>query len=119
LIEHYAGAFPTWLAPIQVKVIPIADRHNEYAKEVAAELRNAGIRIEVDTRTKSTNYKIRDAQMQKVPYMAIVGDKEIDAKTVSIRLRTGENLYGIKLNSFIARLTEEINKRQKNSIFKS
>jgi len=119
LIEHYAGAFPTWLAPIQVKVIPIADRHNEYAEEVAAELRNAGIRIEVDTRTKSTNYKIRDAQMQKVPYMAIVGDKEIDAKTVSIRLRTGENLYGIKLNSFIARLTEEINKRQKNSIFKS
>ena len=119
LIEHYAGAFPTWLAPIQVKVIPIADRHNEYAEEVAVELRNAGIRIEVDTRTKSTNYKIRDAQMQKVPYMAIVGDKEIDAKTVSIRLRTGENLYGIKLNSFIARLTEEINKRQKNSIFKS
>ncbi|AKI96703.1 threonine--tRNA ligase [Kosmotoga pacifica] len=119
LIEHYAGAFPTWLAPVQVTVIPIADRHVDYAKKVALKLRDAGIRVEVDDRQKSTNYKIRDAQLQKSPYMLIVGDKEVEEEVVSVRLRTGENFYGIKLDVFVTRLKEEINKRLKNSVFKA
>jgi len=87
LIEHYAGAFPTWLAPVQVAVLPISDKHIAYAKQVTEELRNADIRVEIDERTESVGKKIREAEMQKIPYIVIVGDKEIDVKKVAVRVR--------------------------------
>jgi threonyl-tRNA synthetase len=87
LIEHYGGAFPFWLAPVQAVVIPIADRHLDYATEVAAELRGAGLRADVDGRREKMQAKIRDAQTQKVPYMLVVGDRDIQAGAVSVRER--------------------------------
>lgn len=101
LIEHFAGAFPVWLAPVQAIVIPIADRHNEYAEKVLAELKAAGIRAEVDTRSERMNAKVRDAQMQKIPYMLVVGDKEAAANAVAVRLRTNENQGAKPLAEFI------------------
>ena len=92
LLEHYAGAFPVWLAPVQAVLLPIAARHLPYAEEVAAKLKSAGLRIEVDGRREKVNRKIRDAQLQKVPYMLVVGDKEVEAGAVAVRLRSGENL---------------------------
>ncbi|MBI4734331.1 MAG: threonine--tRNA ligase [Rubrobacteridae bacterium] len=103
LIEHYAGAFPVWVAPEQVAVLPIADRHNDYANEVAAELRRLDARVRVDLRTESVNKKIRDAQLQKVPYMLIVGDKEIENKQVSVRDRSGDR-GAISLTDFVKEL---------------
>ena len=100
LIEHYAGAFPVWLAPVQAVVIPIADRHLEYAERVSAELTGEGLRVEVDSRREKVNYKIREAQLQKIPYMLVVGDKEVDSATVSVRLRTGVNLGPLTVPSF-------------------
>ena len=100
LLEHYGGAFPVWLAPVQVAVIPIADRHNEYAQQVGAELAQADLRVEVDTRSERMNAKIRDAQLQKVPYMAVVGDREIADGAVNVRLRTGENRGAIPVADF-------------------
>jgi threonyl-tRNA synthetase len=91
LVEHYGGAFPVWLSPVQARVIPIADRHVEYAVRVEDRLRRAGIRVDVDARSERMGSKIRDAQMAKVPYMLIVGDKEIEAEGASVRLRTGED----------------------------
>jgi threonyl-tRNA synthetase len=88
LVEHFAGAFPVWLAPIQVAVLPIAERHHEYASAIASELKNNRIRVYLDTRKEKTGAKIRDAQLQKIPYMFILGDKEIENKTVSVRHRT-------------------------------
>ncbi len=90
LIENYAGAFPVWLAPVQVEVIPIADRHLEYAKRVVEALRGGGVRVEVDSRSETMNHKIRQAQLGKIPFMVVVGDKEAAAETVSVRARTGE-----------------------------
>ncbi len=94
-IEHTAGAFPTWMAPVQAVMIPIADRHAEYAQKLAAELRAVGVRVDVDARSESMQSKIRDAQMQKVPYMYVMGDKEIESQGVAVRKRGGENL-GLK-----------------------
>ena len=94
LIEHYAGAFPLWLAPVQVAIIPIADRHVEYAQKLQSILRADSIRADVDVRSERMNMKIRDAQMQKVPCMVIVGDNEVAQQTISVRLRSGENLQG-------------------------
>ena len=102
LVENFAGAFPVWIAPTQVQVLPIADRHMEYAETVAAALKSAGLRAEIDSRREKVNYKIREAQLQKVPYMLIVGDREAQAGTVSVRLRTGENLGAQALDSFVA-----------------
>ncbi len=102
LVENFAGAFPVWIAPTQVQVLPIADRHLEYAETVAAALKSAGLRAEIDSRREKVNYKIREAQLQKVPYMLIVGDREAQAGTVSVRLRTGENLGAQALDSFVA-----------------
>ncbi|MFC1914031.1 threonine--tRNA ligase [Chloroflexota bacterium] len=90
LIEHYGGAFPVWLAPVQVKIIPIADRHLDYAHKLEAELKNDMVRAEVDARSERVNLKIRQAQLEKVPYMLIIGDKEMDNSTISVRLRSGE-----------------------------
>ncbi len=89
LIEHYAGAFPVWLAPVQAMLIPIADRHVDYARQTAAKLKEAGLRVEVDERGERMNAKIRDAQMQKIPYMLVVGDKEAESGGVALRLRSG------------------------------
>ena len=101
LIEHFAGAFPVWLAPVQAVVIPISDRHNEYAQKVLGELKAAGIRAEVDVRGERMNAKVRDAQMQKIPYMLVVGDKEAAVGAVAVRLRTNENLGAKPLAEFI------------------
>jgi threonyl-tRNA synthetase len=110
LIEHYAGAFPVWLAPVQAIVLPIADRHLEYAERVADRLRSAGLRVEVDGRREKVNAKIRDAQLQKIPYMLVVGDKEVEAEAVAVRLRSGENLGAQPIADFAAlakRLADE------------
>jgi len=100
LIEHYGGAFPVWLAPLQVMVIPVADRHLEYARKLEAELRSEGVRVKVDARSERMNLKIREAQLEKIPYMLVVGDKEVAASTVSVRLRSGEQLSSQSVNDF-------------------
>ena len=107
LIEHFGGAFPLWLAPVQATVIPIADRHQPYADEVAKTLRDAGFRVEVDARSERMNAKIRHAQLQKIPYMLVAGDREAEAGTVAVRVRTGEDLGAIPLADFIARIEGE------------
>jgi threonyl-tRNA synthetase len=112
LIEHTAGAFPVWLAPLQVVVIPIADRHVPYARTVADQLRAAGFRAEVDEGKERMQYKIRQAQLQKVPYMAVVGDREQQDLSVSLRLRDGSNLGATPVTALIERLREDVaNKR--------
>jgi len=111
LIEHTAGAFPAWLAPVQVRIITIADRHVPYAQEVMQRLRDQGIRVELDDSPERMNAKIRDAQLQKIPYMLVVGDKEQREQAVSVRLRTNENLGVTPLDSFIARITNIIKTR--------
>ncbi len=108
LIELYAGAFPAWLAPVQAVVIPIADRHADYAHEVVGSLRAAGLRAEVDARTERMNLKIRDAQLQKIPYMLVVGDREAEAQAVSVRTRAGEDLKSMPVFQFIDRLNDEV-----------
>jgi threonyl-tRNA synthetase len=108
LIEHYAGAFPVWLSPIQVALIPIADRHLDYAKAVAEQLRKAGLRVMVDDRSERMNAKIRDAQNQKIPYMLVIGDKEIENDQVALRLRSGENPGPIPVSVFIDRAKDDI-----------
>jgi threonyl-tRNA synthetase len=102
LIEQYAGAFPVWLAPVQAIVIPIADRHLDYARRVEAELKAEGLRLKVDARPERMNSKIREAQLQKVPYMLVVGDKEADTATVAVRLRSGEDMGRRSLAEFKA-----------------
>ena len=92
LIEHYGGAFPLWLSPVQTIIIPIADRHIDYARQIGSELKEEGVRTEVDDRPERMNLKIREAQLQKIPYMLIVGDKEIVSSSVSLRLRSGEDI---------------------------
>jgi threonyl-tRNA synthetase len=111
LIEHYAGAFPLWLAPVQAKIIPIADRHIDYACKVADELRAAGLRVEIDDRGERMQAKIRDAQLQKVPYMLVVGDREAEANAAAVRLRNGEDLKARPLQEIIARMKEEVEQR--------
>jgi threonyl-tRNA synthetase len=103
LIEHYAGAFPVWLSPVQAVIIPVADRHNDYAQQVGRQLRTAGLRAEVDVRGDRMNAKVRDAQLQKIPYILVVGDREAEAGTVSLRLRTEENLGAMPIQAFIER----------------
>ena len=107
LIEHYAGAFPLWLAPLQAIVIPIADRHNEYAHSVATTLKEKGMRVEVDERSERMQGKIRDAQLKKVPYMLVVGDREMEGGQVSARLLNGDNIGPITTAALAQRLTEE------------
>ena len=107
LIEHYAGAFPVWLAPIQAVVLPITDRVHDYAVEMAAAMRAQGLRVEVDARPETLRYKIREAQIQKIPYMIVIGDREAADRTLSPRLRDGTELKDIPVEAFIARLKEE------------
>ena len=108
LIENYAGAFPTWLAPVQVKLLPIADAHNDYANEVKSKLEDVGIRVEVDERNEKIGYKIREAQLQKIPYMLVLGDKEKEAGTVGVRSRKDGDIGAMDLDDFIAKVVEEI-----------
>lgn len=112
LIEHYAGKFPAWLAPVQVQLIPVTERHLAYAQQVREALRAAGIRVQIDERNEKLGYKIRGAQLQKVPYMLILGDKETEAGTVSIRRRDGEETQGVAVADFVADLAAEIAERR-------
>jgi threonyl-tRNA synthetase len=111
LIEHFGGAFPVWMAPVQVVVIPIADRHLEYAREVARQIRAEGMRVELDERSERMNAKIRDAQKQKVPYMLVIGDNEMKAGQVSVRVRDGSQQNNIPLSEFVARAKAKISGR--------
>ena len=108
LIEHFAGAFPTWLAPVQVKLLPISDRQHNYAAEVAKKLTSAGIRVETDTRNEKIGYKIREAQLEKVPYMLVIGDKECESGTVAVRSRKNGDMGTESLDTFIADVRKEI-----------
>lgn len=101
LIEHYGGAFPVWLSPVQVAILPIADRHQDYAKKLENELKSRNLRVETDYQQGTVNNKIRQAQAQKIPYMLIVGDKEVDNGTVSVRFRNGEQKNGIPFEDFL------------------
>ncbi len=112
LIEKYAGAFPVWLAPVQVKLLPIADRHLDYIYEVKRKLEASGIvRVEIDDRSEKIGYKIREAQLEKVPYMLLVGDKDIENNTVSIRDRRDGDIGSMSIEEFIAKITEEVNNK--------
>jgi threonyl-tRNA synthetase len=108
LIEHYAGAFPLWLAPIQATVLPIADRHLPYAAFVRDQLKAAGLRVDVDDRQEKIGYKIREAQLQKIPYMLVVGDREVETSTVSVRERSGGDKGAGSIDAFIASAHDEI-----------
>ncbi|HEX3646180.1 MAG TPA: threonine--tRNA ligase [Vicinamibacterales bacterium] len=112
LIEHYAGAFPLWLAPVQAVVLPIADRHLPYAAEVRDQLRRAGLRADLDERQEKIGYKIREAQLQKVPYMLVIGDRESAEGTVSVRTRAGGDQGASPVDSFIASAREEIARKE-------
>ena len=111
LIEHYAGAFPTWLAPVQAVVIPIADRHLDYARAVSERLVTADMRVDVDSRSERMNAKIRHAQLNKVPFMLVVGDKEIDSDSVSVRLRDGQDLGPRPVSEVMGLIQEAVNSR--------
>jgi threonyl-tRNA synthetase len=108
LIELYAGAFPLWLAPVQAIVLPIADRHMEYAVSVSDQVKQAGLRVEIDERQEKIGYKIREAQLQKIPYMLVVGDRESAEGTVSVRTRAGGDQGASPVDAFIASAREEI-----------
>jgi threonyl-tRNA synthetase len=107
LIEHYAGAFPLWLAPVQVAVLPITDRINEYADTVAKELREAGFRVDANLKSDKIGAKIRDAQLQKVPYMLVLGDKELEDQTVAVRERKQGDIGAMSLAEFKEMITEQ------------
>ncbi|MFQ5574555.1 MAG: threonine--tRNA ligase [Terriglobia bacterium] len=111
LIEHYGGAFPVWLSPIQAVILPIADRHLDYGREVRGRLRDEGVRVELDERSESIGKKIRDAQLQKVPYMIVVGDNEVDEGTLAVRSRDGSDERGVEIGTFVNALTEQIERK--------
>jgi threonyl-tRNA synthetase len=111
ITEHFAGAFPTWLAPVQVKILPVTDRAAEYADEVSAQLDAAGYRVEVDHRSEKLGYKIREAQKEKIPYMIIVGDKDVENHTVSIRHRSGADLGAMTFEEFSTLLKDEVDNK--------
>ncbi|WP_456399581.1 threonine--tRNA ligase [Mesoaciditoga sp.] len=117
LIEHYAGAFPTWIAPVQAIVLPISDKNVSYAKKIHESLENAGIRSFLDDRSQKIGYKIREAQLKKVPYMLVVGRKEEESNTVAVRLRSGSDLGAIDIKEFIEKVKTEISSKSQNSIF--
>jgi threonyl-tRNA synthetase len=112
LIEHYAGAFPLWLAPVQAVVIPITDRQHAYALEIKDMLRNKKVRVEMDDRNEKVGYKIREAQVQKIPYMLVIGDKEVAARSVAVRHREQGDLGAVPLESFLAKIKEEIDEKK-------
>jgi threonyl-tRNA synthetase len=111
LLEHYKGALPTWLSPQQVSIVPISDKHNEYAQMIEKTLFDVGIRVIADLRSDTMQNKIREAQMKKVPYMLVVGDKEVEIESVAVRSRAGENLGVMKIDEFVTKITAEIESR--------
>lgn len=112
LTEHLNGAFPLWLAPIQVILLPITDKHNDFATKVAKELEESNLRAEVDERSERLQAKIREATLQKIPYLGIIGDKEIEKNSISVRTRSGEDLGSMSLSQFVQRVKEEIDKKK-------
>ena len=112
LIEKYAGAFPTWLAPVQVKLITIADRHVDYANKVKEKLESVGVRVEEDYRTETVEYKIREAQLAKIPYMIVLGDKEIEKNAITVRTRAGKVSYGVDADKFVKDIADEIESKK-------
>ncbi len=114
LIEHYAGKFPTWLAPMQVKLLPITDRNNDYTDEILAKLRARGIRCSADKRAEKTGYKIREAQMSKVPYMLVLGDKEQQDGTVAVRRRDSVDTTVMSVDEFVEMVAKDIETKEKN-----
>jgi threonyl-tRNA synthetase len=111
LVEHYAGAFPTWLAPVQARVIPISEKHAEYARGVYTRLRAARLRVELDNRNEKLGYRIREAQLRKVPYMLVVGERESQNGTVSLRHRSGDDAGALPLERVLADLAAEVASR--------
>lgn len=111
LIEHYAGRFPVWLAPVQVSILPISDKFNDYAYELREEMKSKGIRVEIDDRAEKIGYKIREAQLKRVPYMLVVGEKEVEDRLVSVRNRDQGDLGQMAVDAFVERLLEENNKK--------
>jgi threonyl-tRNA synthetase len=107
LIEHYAGNFPLWIAPVQVKVLNVTDNQAAYVEQVCEELRSQGVRVQSDLRNEKLGFKIREAQMEKIPYMLVIGDQEVAAGTVTARHRTGENLEPMTPADFIRFIQEE------------
>jgi threonyl-tRNA synthetase len=116
LIEHYAGAFPLWVAPVQATVLPISDRHLEYAKKVRDRVKAAGLRVEVDERQEKIGYKIREAQVQKIPYMLVVGDRELETEAVSVRGRSDGDLGALSIEDFVAHGKIEIEEKGRRTI---
>ena len=114
ITEHFAGAFPLWLTPVQVKVLPVTDRAHEYAKDLTQKLVDAGIRAEDDCRSEKLGYKIREAQMQKIPYMLVVGDRDMENGTVSVRTRKGEDLGAMTMDAFLSKCLAEIASKSKD-----
>jgi threonyl-tRNA synthetase len=108
LVENYAGAFPVWLSPVQARIIPVSDKVNDYAEKIFFELKSNGIRTEIDESSNTMGYKIRTAQMEKVPYMIVVGEKEASENTVNVRLRNKKVLGTMTLNDFIKYFKENI-----------
>jgi threonyl-tRNA synthetase len=111
LIEHYAGAFPTWLAPVQVVVLPVSEKYVDYAKELSEKFDKYGIRVELDDRNETLGYRIRENQIRKVPYMIIVGEKEKESGKISVRTRDGKDIHDVDVEEFITKISEEINSR--------
>jgi len=114
LIEHYGGAFPIWLAPVQVKIVPVADRHLDYANELETRLKDDAIRAEIDSRSERMNLKIRQAQLEKIPYVLVIGDREAASNTVSVRLRDGSQFNDQSLDSFKETVKSAIIKKAKD-----
>ena len=114
ITEHFAGAFPTWLAPVQVKIIPIAEAHHEYANEVKQILEEKGIRVEVDDRNEKMGYKIREAQTEKIPYMFVIGEKEMESRTISVRRRKVGDMGTKSLEEAVCQVMKEIEDKSRD-----
>ncbi|MGH2726638.1 MAG: His/Gly/Thr/Pro-type tRNA ligase C-terminal domain-containing protein, partial [Actinomycetota bacterium] len=109
-----AGAFPTWLAPVQVVICPVADRHNDHCSSVADDMRARGVRVEVDNRREKIGHKVRDAKLQKVPYILVIGDRDIEGGTAGVNPREGEEQRGVPLAEFTERVVEKIRSRARS-----
>jgi threonyl-tRNA synthetase len=111
LIEHYAGAFPVWLAPVQVKLLTFTDRNQKYAEKIEKEFVAEGLRVETDYENNTVEYKVRTAELEKIPYIIVIGDKEEKANTLAVRPRGGKVKFGVKTADFIKQIKEEIEKK--------
>jgi threonyl-tRNA synthetase len=115
LIEHYAGAFPTWLAPVQARILPISDKFNDYGEEIKKKFEEKDIRVELDRRSEKVGYKIREAQMEKIPYMIIVGENEVENETMAVRDRAEGDLGEKDVDKFIEKIKEKIDSKVNDS----